>query len=68
VGEALTVALLKTIAALSLVVSTMMGAVLAAEKLYDGAVAQCQTLGGTPVAVENRLAYDCATPYGRISP
>lgn len=61
-GEALIVRLLKIIVVLSVLVSTMMGAVLIGERLYDSAVAECQTYGAAPVAVDDRLA--CATPEG----
>jgi hypothetical protein len=44
------------------------GGVAVADHLYGRAVADCETYGGRPVAVEDRLAYECATPYGRIRP
>jgi hypothetical protein len=64
------------IRALALVVAALLigsgfataGGVVVAEHLYDRAVADCETYGGRPVAVENRLAYECATSYGRIRP
>lgn len=53
---------------LSLAVSTLLGGMLAADHLYERAVADCAAYGGTPAAIDDRLAYTCATPYGRIDP
>jgi hypothetical protein len=44
------------------------GGLAVADHLYGRAVADCETYGGHPVAVDNRLAYECATSYGRIRP
>lgn len=44
------------------------GGVAVADHLYGRAVEHCKTYGGRPVAVEDRLAYECATSYGRIRP
>lgn len=59
-------ALCMLIFGLSLIVATPLAGMLAADKLYDRAVDDCATFGGSPAAVENRLAYVCVTPEGMM--
>jgi hypothetical protein len=62
-------ALILTLAATLIALSFAIGGGLAvADHMYDHAVADCEGYGGRPVAVDDRLAYECATPYGRVRP